>query len=106
MLPTRFTPRKISTRALAALGLSFPVFLLIIAVSGGLSRGSSALISNAIGAGDNHKQRRFIAQSLSIGILVSISAIVFGLLIAKPMFETLGAEGEYLQLAESSYERV
>ena len=33
----------ISTIALAALGLSFPVYLLIIATSGGLSRGAAAL---------------------------------------------------------------
>jgi len=50
----------ISTLALAALGLSFPVYLLIIATSGGLSRGSSALISNAIGAGDQQQQQAYV----------------------------------------------
>ena len=38
-----FYAGQISTTALAAMGLSFPVFLLIIATSGGLSRGASAL---------------------------------------------------------------
>jgi len=94
-----FYAGKISTQALAALALSFPVFLGIIAVSSGLSRGSSALISNAIGAGDKDRQRRFIAQSLSIGLLVSILVTTAGMFVTRPVFQVLGAEGEYLELA-------
>jgi len=94
-----FYAGKISTQALAALALSFPVFLAIIAVSSGLSRGSSALISNAIGAGDKDRQRRFIAQSLSIGLLVSILVTTAGMFVTRPVFQVLGAEGEYLELA-------
>ena len=94
-----FYAGKISTQALAALALSFPVFLAIIAVSSGLSRGSSALISNAIGAGDKDRQRRFIAQSLSIGVLVSILVTIAGMFVTRPVFQVLGAEGEYLELA-------
>ena len=45
-----FYAGRISTEALAAMALSFPVFFIIIAISGGISRGASALIANAIGA--------------------------------------------------------
>ena len=85
--------------ALAALGLSFPVFLLIIACSGGLSRGASALISNAIGAGDREKQFRLVAQCLSIGLLISVFLTVSGMWIAEPLFRLMGADGDYLQVA-------
>ena len=94
-----FYAGQISTLALAALGLSFPVFLLIIATSGGLSRGASALIANAIGSKDDERKTRYIAQSLSMGVLVSIGLTISGFLVAKPLFELLGASGEYLSIA-------
>ena len=88
-----FYAGEISTAALAALGLSFPVFLLIIATSGGLSRGASALIANAIGAQEEDKQRRYIAQSISLGLVVSMVMTVTGIVVAKPLFQLLGGTG-------------
>lgn len=96
-----FWAGKISTLALAALGLSFPVFLLIIATGGGLSRGSSALIANAIGAGDEERQKRYVTQAISLGILVSVGLTVTGLLTSDSLFRLLGASGEYLTIAQS-----
>ena len=94
-----FYAGSISTPALTALGLSFPVFLLIIATSGGLSRGSSALIANSIGSGDAAMQRKYIAQSFSIGLIVSVLLVVAGMLTMRPLFKLLGAQGEYLSIA-------
>ncbi len=94
-----FYAGRISTTALAALGLSFPVFLLIIATGGGLSRGASALIANAIGSNNKDEQRRFIAQSLSMGVLLAGTLTVIGFLVASPLFQLLGADGEYLEIA-------
>ena len=94
-----FYAGRISTLALAALGLSFPVYLLIIATSSGLSRGSSALIANAIGAGDEKNQTRYIEQAISMAIVIGIVVTIVGVLAARPLFEILGAEGEYLSIA-------
>ena len=47
-----FYAGRVSTSALAALALSFPVFFIIIAIAEGIARGSSALIANAFGAKD------------------------------------------------------
>ena len=41
----------LSTEALAALSLSFPVFFIIIALSSGISTGTSAILANALGSG-------------------------------------------------------
>ncbi len=51
-----FYAGRISTEALAAMALSFPVFFIIIAISEGLARGATALIANAIGAKDLEKE--------------------------------------------------
>ncbi|MDA8563763.1 MATE family efflux transporter [Mariniblastus sp.] len=96
-----FWAGQLSTVALAALGLSFPVFLLIIATGGGLSRGASALIANAIGAGETEKQKRFVAQSYSLGLLLAAVLTTTGLLVATPIFRMMGAEGEYLSTAQA-----
>ena len=84
--------------ALAALGLSFPVFLLIIATSGGLSRGASALISNAIGAGESDRQQTYVMQALSVAIVVSVLLTVVGICWSESLFRLLGAKGEYLEI--------
>ncbi len=94
-----FYAGQISTLALAALGLSFPVFLLIIAVSGGLSRGSSALIANAIGSGDEQARRDYVVQSLCLGVITSAILGTIGVFVAEPLFRLLGADGTYLSLA-------
>ncbi|MEM9412765.1 MAG: MATE family efflux transporter, partial [Planctomycetota bacterium] len=73
-----FYAGKVSTMALAALGLSFPVYLLIIAAAGGLSRASSALIANSIGSGDDRLQRNYVVQSLTLGVITSILLTVVG----------------------------
>jgi putative MATE family efflux protein len=90
---------QLGTLALAAMALSFPVFFLIIATSDGLSKGVSALLANAIGAQDNSQQRSYITQGLSLGVITSVFLTILGLVIAEPLFEILGASGEYLQYA-------
>lgn len=94
-----FYAGQISTTALAALGLSFPVYLLIIASSSGLSRGTSALIANAIGSDDRESQQTYIAQSLCLGMLVSVTMTIVGVTMARPLFQLMGAEGDSLDNA-------
>ena len=67
-----FYAGRISTEALAAMALSFPVFFIIIAISGGLSRGASALIANAIGAKDTEEEATLSGQVFSLAILSAI----------------------------------
>ncbi len=96
-----FYAGQVSTQALAAMALSFPVFFVIIALSQGVARGSSALIANAIGAGESDKEEAYSGQVFSLGILFSIIITAAGLASAVPLFQLLGAEGSYLELANS-----
>jgi len=47
---------QLSTDALAALSVSFPVFFILIAVSSGISQGATAILSNSLGAEDQRAQ--------------------------------------------------
>lgn len=94
-----FYAGRISTSALGALALSFPVFFIIIAVSEGIARGASALIANAIGAEDTDKEVALSGQIFSLGLACAIALTAIGLVVARPLFEILGASGDYLHLA-------
>lgn len=94
-----FYAGQISTTALAAMALSFPVFFIIIATAEGLSKGTSVLIANAAGAKDNNLQTRLTVQGFSLGVIVSLLLTFIGLKISPSLFQLLGAEGEYLSFA-------
>ena len=94
-----FYAGEISTSALAALGLSFPVYLMVISASSGLSRAASALIANAIGAEEYDKQKDYTCQAISLGGFLSIALAILGTLIAPTLFRILGAEDQFLQFA-------
>jgi putative MATE family efflux protein len=94
-----FFAGQISTSALAAMALSFPVFFIIIATSEGVARGAAALIANAIGSGDREKEAALSGQVLSLGTICAIFLTAIGLFSAEPLFKVLGASGSYLDLA-------
>ncbi len=92
---------QLSTEALAALSLSFPVFFMIIALGSGISTGTTALISNAIGEGDRERASEYIGQAISFTTLLGIIMTVIGLLISPFLFKILGARGSYLAIGLS-----
>ena len=91
----------LSTDALAALSLSFPVFFLLLAVGSGLSQGATALIANALGSNSPERARLIFAQSLGFTFCAGIVVSVMGLYVSPILFRQLGAEGEYLETAVS-----
>ncbi|EPR38684.1 MATE efflux family protein [Desulfovibrio sp. X2] len=88
---------RISTTALAALSLSFPAFFLILALGSGMATGATALIGNALGAGNREEASGFAAQGIVFGVLVSGLLTGVSLAAARPLFVSLGAHGAYLQ---------
>ena len=92
---------QLSTTALAAMSLSFPVFFLILAVGSGVSSGATTLIGNALGRKDSDEARRYLSQSLSFALLHALILTVIGLALAPRIFTLMGARGEYLAHALS-----
>jgi len=90
---------RLSTTALAAMSLCFPVFFIILAVGAGISTGATALIGNALGRGQRDEAQRFTLQALSFGLLHAIALTMLGLAFAPHIFAFMGARGEYLSLA-------
>lgn len=87
----------LGTDALAALSLSFPVFFLVIAVGSGISQGTTALMANALGAGDSKDARRVFAQALGFATVAGLVLSIAGWFASPWLFQQLGAEGSYLR---------
>jgi putative MATE family efflux protein len=90
---------RLSTTALAAMSLCFPVFFIILAIGSGVSTGATALIGNALGREKHEEARQYVLQALSFALLNALVLTIVGLSFAPYIFRFMGAEGEYLSLA-------
>jgi putative MATE family efflux protein len=86
----------LGTESLAALSLSFPLYFMVFATGSGISQGTTALLANALGAGDEPEARRVFAQSLLFATIAGLLLSLAGWLAAPWLFRQLGAEGTYL----------
>lgn len=91
----------VSTTALAALSLSFPVFFIILSVGMGMGTGATALISSSLGSGDKGKANNYAAQAITFSVFNAIALTILGILFAPHLLRLLGARDEYLGIATS-----
>ena len=89
---------KISVAALAALTFSFPVFFLVMAFGNGLGQASTALMANALGAGQQQNGKVIFCQSLLYAFCLSVVLTTLGLILAPFLFRLQGAWEETLVL--------
>lgn len=89
----------ISTKALAALSLSFPLFFIVLALGAGTSMGATALIGHALGSGNREDAELYAAQAVSFGVLHALLLTAAGLVASPAIFRLMGASGDYLDLA-------
>ncbi|MDI3473116.1 MAG: hypothetical protein PWQ48_1397 [Thermotogaceae bacterium] len=86
-------------QALAAIGLFFPIFMILIAIAAGISVGASSVVAQKVG--EKNKSGADTAASISmllsliIGIIITF---VFALSI-KPILKLVGAQAETLNLS-------
>ena len=88
-----------STAALAAMSLTFPVFFLILSMGMGMGTGTTALISQSLGAVRPDEAFKYGCQAVSFSIINSVFLTVIGLVSAPYLFLILGATNEYLEIA-------
>jgi putative MATE family efflux protein len=83
---------------LAAMSFTFPVVMLVGAVSIGLGVATSSVVSRAIGKGDLGRVRRLASNALILAVLVVAVIAAIGLHTMDPLFRLLGAEPDVLPL--------
>lgn len=89
---------QLGTLELAAMSFTFPVVMIISSLAHGLGIGVSAVVSRAIGEGDQKKVQRLTTDSLVLSLLLVASFVATGVLTITPLFRFLGATPEILPL--------
>ena len=90
---------KISSIAVAAITISFPMYMMIITISRGTREGATALIANAEGSGNKTLAKKYLLQTISFSIIASVIIMIVGLLSIPYLFNLLNAEGEYFNFS-------
>ena len=91
---------RISPEALAAIAKSWPIYFIAIAVAVGIGAGTTALISNAIGAREDKKASMYVAQSIVFAITISILVTAFGLNFSDELLRIMGSSDQSIILTK------
>lgn len=81
----------LGAEAMAALGLVFPVYAVIIGIGNGLGIGTSAAIARNIGMGKAENAGGIAVQSLVLCVIAAIFATPLLLITAEPLLIAIGA---------------
>ena len=91
--------RILGVEALAAVGCTMPLILLLAALMIGTNIGVGVLLSQAFGARDMQRMRRGFFNSLYVGLGISLVLALFGAPLAKPILILMGTPEGPLQNA-------
>jgi putative MATE family efflux protein len=91
---------RLGSAAVAALSFTFPVYLIITAFSSGLGNGVVAVVSRAVGAGDQVLTRQLGTDALLLTVIGGLTLTLIGYLTIDPLFTMLGADDAVLPLVK------
>lgn len=89
----------IAPEALTAIVKSFPLYLIIIAASVGISAGTTALISNTLGRKENKTASLLFGQSIIVALLVTVIVTVIGIASMKNILIILKSNDQIINYA-------
>ena len=89
----------ISPEALTAIVKSFPIYLIIIAASVGLSAGTTALISNTLGQKNKKRASLIFGQSITVALLFAIVITSIGLIFMEEILIILKSSTKIINYA-------
>ncbi|MFC1697730.1 MATE family efflux transporter [Nanoarchaeota archaeon] len=97
-----FYVAKLGSDALAALSLSFPVFVFMIALGTGLTIGVSSLVARTVGSKSKRNIKNKLISITENGFIVAFFIYVFfaivGIATVEPLFTFMGASASVLPL--------
>ncbi|HSW35665.1 MAG TPA: MATE family efflux transporter [Candidatus Limnocylindrales bacterium] len=99
VIDTIYVARGVGTIGVAAIAITFPLHLILMALIGAIGIGGSAVISIALGAKDLDKANQAFGNVLIMVILVSVVSVLLGLIFLTPMLRLFGASVTILPYA-------
>ena len=96
MVDTAVVGKFVGEDAVAAVGSSFPIVFLSVAVASGLSMGCNVVVSQLFGAKRIHEMKSTISTALiSLGVL-GLIIMLLGTLLAGPLLQLLGTDADIM----------
>ncbi|WP_299287536.1 MATE family efflux transporter [uncultured Tateyamaria sp.] len=83
--------------ALTAVGFIYPVIMTLTSLSIGLSAGTSTVISQALGRGEDQGKQRMTLHAMMLGLALSTTATILFYLAAPWLFSLMGASDKVLE---------
>jgi putative MATE family efflux protein len=81
--------KYVGDNALAAVGSSFPILMLLLVLFVGISTGASIMVSQYFGAKDREKLSRTIGVSITLTAIASVIIMVIGPIVTRPLLSLL-----------------
>lgn len=90
---------EIGQAALGAVGICFPIVLIITAFTNLFSSGGASLAAIAWGEGNSRKSETFMNTSFYLLVISSVILGITGIVLAAPILEAFGAEPDSVSMA-------
>lgn len=90
---------RLSTEAQAGLAIGYQAFFILMAVGFGLGSALSALVSNAKGSKNIDETRKFVAQGLTFGVIITLSFMFIGYIAGPHLIVLVSEPGGYRDAA-------
>ena len=92
-----FFVSKLGSEAVATVGITESVMTILYAVSLGLGMGTTALIARRVGEGKMKEASITAAQSISLGVVLSIPIAIAGIYFAPDLLEVMGSSRSMIE---------
>ncbi|WP_049923217.1 MATE family efflux transporter [Halopiger djelfimassiliensis] len=93
-LADMFWVGRVSSDAVAAVSLMFPLSWMFVSTAMGITAATIALVSQYVGAGNDRMADRVVAQTVLLTLVVSTVLAVAGLSFRRPLLDAIGADGQ------------
>jgi putative MATE family efflux protein len=85
---------RVSPEAVAAVSLMFPLSWMFVSTAMGITAATIALVSQHVGAGEDRRADRVVAQTILLTLAVSSALATLGLAARRPLLTLIGARGD------------
>lgn len=89
---------RLGTNPLAAMSFTFPVVMLLGFALMSIGTGTMTVVAYSLGGGNQNKAARVTSHSVLLMLLFSFILCLGGIFTMRPLFSSLGASGEVLDL--------
>lgn len=86
--------------ALAAVGVTLPLLLIMVSIENIFAAGASVLAGHQLGAKDNKEANRTITTIVSLSVVIGILLCILGIIFIEPLLRSFGASDAVLPQAK------